>query len=125
MLFDYGGVADASEAKAFNGQHKHYYIFLVGTMAECEGRGLGTSIVKYWQEIAAREGVPVFLEASTEYSMKLYLKLGFEIVDEGVIGKGKANRQGEIMKGGEGVRLWPMVWRPSGDKSNSVTNEGI
>lgn len=48
--------------------------------------------------------------------MQLYLKLGFEIVEKIVVGKGKAGADGLKEDGGEGVPIWAMIWRPKEEK---------
>lgn len=112
MLSEYGSMADAFKAKALAGQEKYYYIFFLGTRADARGRGLFSAIVRRYQEIASREELPILLEAMTESCMRLHLKLGWEVVEEMIIGKGKASADGMPFKGGEGVRIWGMIWRP-------------
>ena len=112
MLAEYTPLADASKAKELAGQKKYYYVFFIGTAENGRGRGLCSAIMKKFQEIATRDQCPVWLEATTEKSMKLYSKLGWRVVDEITLGKGKASAGGLQCKGGEGVRVWTMVWRP-------------
>ena len=57
--------------------------------------------------------MPIWLEATTPRSRDVYLKLGFEVVEEIVLGKGKAGEDGRAKKGGEGVKVWAMIWRPT------------
>ena len=72
------------------------------------------------QEISSRDNVALWLEATTASSMRIYEKLGFEIVDEMVLGKGKANQDGNPCKGGDGVKIWGMVWWPGGLKEKAM-----
>jgi hypothetical protein len=44
--------------------------------------------------------------------MKIYYSLGFEIIEEIVLGKGIVEENGRKCKGGAGVKIWGMVWRP-------------
>jgi hypothetical protein len=67
--------------------------------------------------MATRDQLPVWLEATTAHSMKIYQNLGFEIVDKMILGGGKVNDQGQPSKGGSGVPIWGMVWRPDMVKS--------
>jgi hypothetical protein len=55
---------------------------------------------------------PIWLEATTEYSMKLYVRAGFEVVDEIILGRGQVGADGLLKKDGEGVKIWGMVWWP-------------
>jgi hypothetical protein len=69
-------------------------------------------LVRHYQEIAGKEGLPIWWEAGTEHCWKLYKRLGFVTVDEITVAKGKAGADGNAHVGGEGVRIWGMMWRP-------------
>ena len=86
-------------------------ISMTGNLSLCSS-GLSSSLIRHYQTIAAGKGLPIWLEATTPYSQKLYAGLGFKTIDEIVLGKGKAAADGTTMKGGEGVKIWGMVWRP-------------
>lgn len=58
---------------------------------------------------AKAEGVPVWLETATEEMRDYYQSLGFKVVEEVVIGKGRVDSKGWPKQGGEGVRCWPMM----------------
>lgn len=58
---------------------------------------------------AAREELPIWLEAGTEYCRGLYEKLGFELVREIRVGEWKCDGDGNLLVGGSGVRIWGMV----------------
>ncbi|RDL40766.1 Acyl-CoA N-acyltransferase [Venustampulla echinocandica] len=117
MLREFTPLADACKEKGLAGCKDYYYVFLVATREDARGKGLCSAIIRYWQETAAREGVPIWLEATTEHSMHIYSKCGFKIVEEMVIGKGKAGRDGKECVGGEGFKFWGMVWWPDEKKS--------
>ena len=74
--------------------------------------GLCSALIKRYQEISIRDQVPIWLEATTEYSRNLYTTLGFETVEEITLGKGKVGTDGTNLKGGAGVKIWAMIWRP-------------
>ncbi len=74
--------------------------------------GLSQALIKRYQDIAQQERLPIWLEATTRYSSQVYAKLGFETVEEIVLGKGVAAGDGTKKKGGEGVKIWGMIWRP-------------
>jgi hypothetical protein len=44
--------------------------------------------------------------------------LGFKIVDEMVLGKGKVGADGLECKGGEGVMIWGMIWDGQDDRQD-------
>jgi hypothetical protein len=73
-------------------------------------------LVRHHQSVARAANAPIWLEATTLKSCKIYAKLGFEIVEEIVLGKGISAADGTTSKGGEGVKIWGMLWRPEGQK---------
>lgn len=88
-----------------------YYVFFVGTRADCRGKGLGCGLLEEVTERAGREGRSVWLEATTAQSRRLFLRMGFVDVEEVVMGRGKVGEGGYDQAGGPGVKLWCMIWR--------------
>jgi GNAT superfamily N-acetyltransferase len=74
----------------------HYYLFLLGTRPEWQGRGVGSSLMGPVLQTCDRDRAPAYLEATSERNKQLYLRHGFEVTDE-------------IQLPG-GPSLWPM-WR--------------
>ncbi len=74
----------------------HYYLFVLGTRPECQGRGVGSALMRPVLETCDRDGVPAYLEATSERNKQLYLRHGFEVT-------------GEIPLP-DGPTMWPM-WR--------------
>jgi GNAT superfamily N-acetyltransferase len=74
----------------------HYYLFLLGTRSEWQGRGLGSSLMAPVLEACDRNRVPAYLEATSERNKQLYLRHGFEVTDEIPLP--------------DGPMMWPM-WR--------------
>lgn len=60
----------------------HWYILAVGVRPEHQGRGLGTALLSPTLARCDREGLPAYLEASSERSAALYEHLGFEHVGQ-------------------------------------------
>ena len=118
MLLEFEPQTASARSLALARKEKYFYIFFVGTREDCRGRGLASSLIRHYQKIATEANVPVWLEATTAKSRDIYLKLGFEVVEEIVLGKGRVGGDGLVVKGkGEeamGVRVWGMVWRPEG-----------
>lgn len=112
MFLEWEPMSNASKAKGLAGESRYYYVFFVATKESARGKGFCSAIMRDYQAIASREGVPIWLEATTVKSMRIYQKLGWEVVDELVLGKGKVNADGLPLKGGEGVPVWGMVWWP-------------
>jgi GNAT superfamily N-acetyltransferase len=74
----------------------HYYLFLLGTRLEWQGRGIGSALMAPVLEICDRERIPAYLEATSERNKALYLRHGFDVTDE--------------VRIPDGPPLWPM-WR--------------
>jgi GNAT superfamily N-acetyltransferase len=79
----------------------HYYIRSVGVRPALQGRGIGTALMRPTLDRCDSEGVPAYLEASSERSAVLYQRLGF--VHLGVLTLADA-----------APPLWPMRRPPSG-----------
>jgi len=60
----------------------HYYVRDVGVLPEMQGKGLGSALMATTLERCDREGLPAYLEASSERSAALYERLGFEHLGE-------------------------------------------
>jgi ribosomal protein S18 acetylase RimI-like enzyme len=57
----------------------HYYVRDVGVLPSMQGRGLGSTLMGPTLERCDREGLPAYLEASSERNAALYERLGFRI----------------------------------------------
>jgi ribosomal protein S18 acetylase RimI-like enzyme len=77
----------------------HYYIRTLGVAPRFQGRGLGTALLRNTLDRCDQEGVPAYLEASTERSAALYERLGFVHLGEQRLPDG-------------GPPFWPMQRQP-------------
>jgi ribosomal protein S18 acetylase RimI-like enzyme len=75
-------------------QEPHYYIRYLGVATRFQGQGLGTALLRPTLDRCDREGVPAYLEASSERSAALYERLGFVHLGE--------------LSVPDGPRFWPM-----------------
>jgi ribosomal protein S18 acetylase RimI-like enzyme len=57
----------------------HWYLEMLGTLPRAQGQGAGTALLAHGCEMADREGLEAYLEASPS-GLKLYEKYGFEKV---------------------------------------------
>jgi GNAT superfamily N-acetyltransferase len=64
----------------------HYYVRDVGVLPSMQGRGLGSTLMRPTLDRCDREGLPAYLEASSERSAALYERLGFRVTRELRIG---------------------------------------
>jgi GNAT superfamily N-acetyltransferase len=81
-------------------QEPHYYVRFVGVASRFQGQGVGTALLRPTLDRCDREGMPAYLEASTERSAAMYERLGFVHLGELQIPRGP--------------RIWPMR-RPPAD----------
>ena len=89
-----------------------YYLFLIATRDDARGRGLSSALIRKLQQRAQQEDAPVWLEATSVGSARLYAKLGFKSVGKVILGEGVAAPDGSREQGGSGVPVDCMVWRP-------------
>lgn len=59
----------------------HYYLEMLGTLPEHQGRGAGSLMMKWGVELADREGMDAYLESSPK-GVGVYRKFGFVEQDE-------------------------------------------
>ncbi|MGW1870085.1 GNAT family N-acetyltransferase [Streptomyces mauvecolor] len=62
----------------------HAYLWMVGVVPDRQGEGLGAALITSVLERCDREGLPAYLEASSERSPHLYRRLGFAPLGEPV-----------------------------------------
>jgi ribosomal protein S18 acetylase RimI-like enzyme len=60
----------------------HYYLAFVGVEPESQGRGVGSTLLQPTLERCDRDGIPAYLEASSERNRALYERHGFEVVEQ-------------------------------------------
>ncbi|MFE9170468.1 GNAT family N-acetyltransferase [Streptomyces kebangsaanensis] len=77
----------------------HEYLWMIGVTPARQGEGLGSALVQHALDHCDREGLPAYLEASSERSITLYERLGFTLT-------------GRTLDLPDGPRMWPM-WRES------------
>jgi GNAT superfamily N-acetyltransferase len=60
----------------------HWYLYAVGVVPEATGQGRGSALLEPALQRCDAEGLPAYLEASSEDNARLYARLGFERRDE-------------------------------------------
>jgi GNAT superfamily N-acetyltransferase len=75
----------------------HWYLGYLGTRRDRQGQGLGTQMLREVLAGLDTEGVPAYLESSSERNLPLYERNGFRVV-------------GELQALGHGPTIWRM-WR--------------
>jgi ribosomal protein S18 acetylase RimI-like enzyme len=88
---------ELSELMAAEHPHEpHYYLFFLGTRPQWQSRGIGSALLEQLLEPCDRDGIPAYLDATSERNKRLYLRHGFEVSNEVRLPGGAA--------------FWPM-WR--------------
>ena len=65
--------------------YEHWYLQSLGVDPEFQGRGYGSSLLISQLQKIDEQGLPVYLETSTEKNVRFYQKFGFEVVEEIII----------------------------------------
>lgn len=60
----------------------HYYLFFLGTRPERQSRGIGSVLLAQLLEPCDQQGMPAYLDATSERNRRLYLRHGFEVTEE-------------------------------------------
>ena len=63
-------------------RESHYYVRDVGVHPDMQGRGIGGALLRPTLDRCDREGLPAYLEASSERNAALYERHGFRITSE-------------------------------------------
>lgn len=73
------GLLTAIERKHLRGPH--HYFANIGVRPEAQGKGLGRTLMRPTLDRCDAEGLPAYLEASSERNAALYERLGFQCVE--------------------------------------------
>jgi len=73
------GLLAAIERRHLRGAH--YYFSYIGVGPEAQGRGLGSGLMRPALDRCDEEGLPAYLEASSERNAALYERLGFQRIE--------------------------------------------
>jgi GNAT superfamily N-acetyltransferase len=77
----------------------HWYLGYLGTRRDRQGQGLGTQMLQEVLTGADTDGVPAYLESSSERNLPLYERNGFRVI-------------GELRALGYGPTIWRMLREP-------------
>lgn len=55
----------------------HYYLQMIGTSPEAQGKGLGSKMIAFIQDLAKKESKSIYLETSVVKNVEMYKKKGF------------------------------------------------
>jgi ribosomal protein S18 acetylase RimI-like enzyme len=66
----------------------HYYLAVLGTEPEFQGRGIGSALMRPVLDLCDRDEVPAYLESSKERNIAFYARHGFRVTREVTLPKG-------------------------------------
>ncbi|MBD3197155.1 MAG: GNAT family N-acetyltransferase [Candidatus Lokiarchaeota archaeon] len=64
---------------------KHLYLQTLGVDPKHQYRGIGSVLVNHMIEKNRENALPIYLETSTERNVGFYKRLGFKVIDEGIV----------------------------------------
>lgn len=64
---------------------EHWYLNELGVDPPFQGKGYGSSLMRYMLKKIDEQGLPVYLETSLEKNVKYYEKFGFKLIREALI----------------------------------------
>lgn len=87
--------------EAHHPRQPHFYLMLLGVAPDRRGRGIGSTLLREVLDRCDRDGVPVYLEASSPRNVPLYERHGFAV-------------SAQLELPGGGPPFWPMWREPAG-----------
>ncbi len=81
--------------RPFHPDEPHWYLAVLGTEPDRQGRGIGSALLRSRLEICDAMGLRVYLESSKDANLPFYERHGFRVVGQIVVPRGPT--------------LWPMV----------------
>ncbi len=75
------GLSGFTTAKFHPGE-PHYYLFLLGTLPEYKGQGIGSTLMAHVLRKCDDENLPAYLENSKRENLPFYRGHGFEVVEQ-------------------------------------------
>jgi len=77
---------------------QHWYLPMLGVDPARQGRGYGSALLRHGLETCDTQGIPAYLEATSERNKRLYERHGFEAIG--------------VIQSGSSPPMWPMLHKP-------------
>jgi ribosomal protein S18 acetylase RimI-like enzyme len=91
-------LARIADMERLHPSEPHYYLAILGTLPDAQGRGLAGAVLAPTLARADEEAIGCYLESSKEANLAFYARHGFEVTGE------------YDVAGGKGPRVW-LMWR--------------
>lgn len=78
----------------------YIYLLILGVRTDCQGKGLGGSLLRALIECSENEGLPIYLETETEENLRIYEHFGF-----------RAAQRVDLQN--LGLPMWEMIREPT------------
>lgn len=75
-------------------------------------KGAIRAVIDPYLRRARENGLPVWLEATSEHAVNVYTHFGFRLVEMIRISEGTANSAGDLVENGEGFLIYAMMYEP-------------
>lgn len=76
------GAEVGEQMGAFHPDAPHWYLSMIGVDPACQGRGLGSAMLKHTLALIDAEGLPAYLESSNPKNTPLYERFGFSVIGQ-------------------------------------------
>lgn len=57
----------------------HFYLSMIGTLPDAQGKGIGSEMIALIQQLAQKEAKSIYLETSVPKNVDIYKRKGFEV----------------------------------------------
>jgi len=71
--------AKDKKMKSFRPTQPYYYLSMIGTIPDAQGKGIGSQMISFIQEMSAAQNKPIYLETSVLRNVEMYSKKGFTV----------------------------------------------
>jgi hypothetical protein len=75
-------------------------------------KGAIRAVVDPYLHRARADAVPVWLEATTQHAVDIYIHFGFRLVETIRVSEGTANSRGDLVENGEGFLVYGLIYEP-------------
>lgn len=74
--------AKDKKMRSFRPSAPHFYLSMIGTLPEAQGKGIGSGMISFIQRLAQKESKSIYLETSVLKNVELYKRKGFVVHGE-------------------------------------------